>query len=75
MGVQSDVLVVVGTGEADVGAHLSPAGGAARLSVCSVLGGAAAAGDRRGRTMASRACDAALPIITLAIDGAATKED
>ena len=32
-----------------------------------------AAGDRWGRAMASCACGAALPIITLVIDGAATK--
>jgi len=71
--VQSEVLVVVGTGEADVGAHLVCLRcGAARLSCASAMGGAAAAGDRWGRAMASRAGAAALPSLlslTLAING------
>ena len=71
LGVQSDVLVVVGAGEADVGAHLLPA---VRGRACHACGaGAAAAGDRWGRATASGACVAALTMVTLAIDESATK--
>ena len=64
------MLVVVGAGEADVGAHALPAVRGRACVMCVGDGRGCAAGGRWGRAMASRAGVAAL---RLAIDGAATK--
>ena len=73
LGVQRDVLVVVGAGEADVGAHSLPAVRGRACVMCVGDGRGCAAGGRWGRAMASRAGAAAPTKLTLVIDESAAK--